>query len=228
MYNLSKFCFGFLASVSDNFETRIMLTCMSTSRLDWHVDLKKHADHGPKQNCWNLCLFFFFLVLSRFWPQSTYKSKICGSFCQKRVYGPMTLLVQPLVCAWLLCMYTFFSHFISFHFIQNLVFDTCVNSAFRRWVSILKNTRPPTWTTHHKSTNISNNLQKFKSWHCQCYQCIRFRFTSYSTTLIWPAFYTSVFLMGIGHNNILKRTTCAQTLLVLCLHRATQKYCHES
>ena len=52
VYNPRNFCFySFSASVSFDFETRIMLTCMSTSRSNYfNMSIwKKHADHSTNQ-----------------------------------------------------------------------------------------------------------------------------------------------------------------------------------
>ena len=53
MYKPRNFCFySFLASVSFDFETRSMSTCMSTSRSNY-IDMstwKNHADHSTKYN----------------------------------------------------------------------------------------------------------------------------------------------------------------------------------
>ena len=56
MYNPRNFCFKlqFSASVSFDFETRIMSTCMSTSRPNY-FDMsiwKRHADHSTSPNGW--------------------------------------------------------------------------------------------------------------------------------------------------------------------------------
>ena len=48
--------YSFLASVSFDFETRIMSTCMSTSRSNY-TDMsiwKKHADHSTNNYCYSI------------------------------------------------------------------------------------------------------------------------------------------------------------------------------
>ena len=67
-----NFCFySFSASVSFNFETRIMSTCMSTSRSNY-FDMsiwKKHADHTTSTHppyitvCWGCIQIFKHLLI---------------------------------------------------------------------------------------------------------------------------------------------------------------------
>ena len=72
MYNSRNFCFySFSASVSFDFETRIMSTCMSTSRSNY-TDMsiwKKHADHNTSYyipDCKLACLVLYLKIINIF------------------------------------------------------------------------------------------------------------------------------------------------------------------
>ena len=72
---------SFSASVSFNFETRIMLTCMSTSRSNY-IDMsiwKKHADHSttPRLGCIAVKILFHLL---EHWNNTTEFNDIHDSF----------------------------------------------------------------------------------------------------------------------------------------------------
>ena len=72
--NPRNFCFySFSASVSFDFETQIMSTCMSTSRSNY-TDMsiwKKHADHTTTDY-----LFLFYCEIA-FWKSENYLHQLC-------------------------------------------------------------------------------------------------------------------------------------------------------
>ena len=89
MYNPRNFCFySFSASVSFDFETWIMSTCMSTSRSNY-IDMsiwKKHADHSTRQltnhgGLITVCYFWAHIsqcvTLFGYWPVKSWSYQLC-------------------------------------------------------------------------------------------------------------------------------------------------------